>query len=242
MGNSKILEICINADNLVALQHNVSTACENGAKRIELCANMHLGGTTADCQLIAKVIELKSCKTELLVMIRPHARSFVMSDTDIATMAKQIKSAAELGSTGVVFGALTTNHTVDTQALSHLIEIARAHNQKVTFHRAFDATNDPFSALDTLIEFGVDRVLTSGTPWQSKLDACCGAENIKTWMKHAQGNIEFVIGGGVTPTNASQLWQGLAHSALPMSLHSYSGVMDQHGQIQKSAIRALLDA
>ncbi len=242
MGNSKILEVCINADNLVALHQNISTACEYGAKRIELCANMHLGGTTPNEQTTKAVRELMPNNTELLVMIRPHANSFVMSDEDITIMAKQIESAASVGATGVVLGTLTSAQIIDTCALSHLLAIARTHNQKVTFHRAFDACCNQLTALNTLIELGVERVLTSGTPWQSDLDACLGVENIKAWMRCAQGNIEFVIGGGVSPSNAAQLWQLKTETQLPLSLHSYSGVLDYTGRISHSAIEAILNA
>ena len=71
----------------------------------------------------------------------------------------------------------------------------------VTFHRAFDATRDPFEALDSLIELGVDRVLTSG----SHATALEGRSELAHLVAHARGRIAILAGGGINARNVAEL-------------------------------------
>ncbi len=43
-----------------------------------------------------------------------------------------------------------------------LVDLAGSFGLQATFHRAFDQVDDPFEALDQLIQMGFDRLLTSG--------------------------------------------------------------------------------
>jgi len=61
----------------------------------------------------------------------------------------------------------------------------------VTFHRAFDMTRDPFEALETLIDLGIDRVLTSG---QEK--SAVEGWNLITELVHGAGERIVVMRGG----------------------------------------------
>ena len=75
-------------------------------------------------------------------------------------MRHDIEVAKTLGAAGVVVGVLTPDGTIDADRIAELAALARP--LAVTFHKAFDQVCDPLEALDTLIELGVDRVLTSG--------------------------------------------------------------------------------
>lgn len=240
--NSKILEVCINADNLEMLAHNISIVNHSSAKRIELCANMNSGGTTPSATAIRIARALSDEATELLVMIRPQPHSFVMSSKDIAQMHAQIEIAATLGATGVVLGALTATHDIAHDALTGLMATALKHNLKVTFHRAFDDIHNQFKALDTLINLGVSRVLTSGMPWRSTQGADCGYEHIQILMTHTQGQIEFVVGGQVNIHNAARLWHVSPEPHYPMSLHTYSGVLSNKSHVCPHTIEAIIHA
>ncbi|WP_158684728.1 copper homeostasis protein CutC [Pseudoalteromonas sp. T1lg48] len=240
--NSKILEVCLSSDNLRVLQHNLPVICLNGVQRIELCANMAEGGTTPSTRAIALAAELMSSNTELLVMIRPTARSFVVDSSTLKLMLNDIDTAAAHGATGVVFGALTKSGEVDLRVLEALVQRAKQFNLKCTFHRAFDAIDNQFSALDTLLSLQVDRVLSSGTPWQSGLTATAGIKRLQALLAHANGRLEMVVGGGVTPQNAIPIWQTLTQINSRFSLHSYGGVHTAQGQVSISAIKAMLDA
>jgi len=62
---------------------------------------------------------------------------------------------------------------------------------------AFDELVDPIARLESLIELGIDRVLTKG----SKTNATDGIETLKQLMIHAAGRIAIVAGGGVSTDN-----------------------------------------
>ena len=71
----------------------------------------------------------------------------------------------------------------------------------VTFHRAFDAAQNPFEALDTLRELGVQRVLTSG----GANSAMEGYDLLGELLEEADEDIVIMPGGGIRSTNIAQL-------------------------------------
>ena len=129
-----------------------------GASRVELCANLLEGGTTPSAGMIAAV--RRGISLDLMVMIRPRGGDFCYSDAEVDVMAHDIRVAKESGADGIALGLLRPDGSVDSERTRALIASARP--LKVTFHRAFDMTNDPYRALDDLIGLGIERVLTSG--------------------------------------------------------------------------------
>jgi copper homeostasis protein len=71
----------------------------------------------------------------------------------------------------------------------------------VTFHRAFDRTNDPFKALEDIISIGCERILTSG----QKPTAMEGSNLIAELIKQADSRINIMPGSGVRSTNIIEL-------------------------------------
>ncbi|MCB1490111.1 MAG: copper homeostasis protein CutC, partial [Bauldia sp.] len=67
-------------------------------------------------------------------------------------------------------------------------------------HRAFDMTPDPIAALETLIELGVDRVLTTGQA-PTLLE---GAELIRELVRVADNRI-IVMPGGINERTAARV-------------------------------------
>ena len=133
-------------------------AVDGGADRLELCANLADGGTTPSVDLIIDVIEHVSIPG--YVMIRPRGGSFVYSTSELEDMRRAIDRARELDADGLVFGVLNTSNRVDTIRTQSLMDAAG--DLPVTFHRAFDRVVDRVDALDSLIDLGVARLLTSG--------------------------------------------------------------------------------
>lgn len=179
--------------------HSVIEAEKGGASRVELCDNLFEGGTTPS----AATIEL-SCqlvKIPVYVMIRPRGGDFLYSDIEFEIMKRDIILAKKYGAEGVVFGLLLPNGFVDEQRTNHLVTIAKELKMGVTFHRAFDMTQNPYDALEAIINAGCDRILTSG----AKNKAIDGKEMIKNLVALAGGRISIMAGSGINPGNVGHL-------------------------------------
>jgi copper homeostasis protein len=79
--------------------------------------------------------------------------------------------------------------------------VSRSSSQPVTFHRAFDEARNPVSALEALIESGVNRVLTGGGPGP----ATAGVPTLRDLVRQSDGRITIMAGGKVRGDNARQL-------------------------------------
>lgn len=187
------LEICVFSPE------SCLNAQKGGANRVELCGGMYEGGTTPSYGLIEWA--RKHLSIEVYVMIRPRGGDFCYDQWEFETMQKDIEMAKKLGCDGVVFGILMPDGTIDIERNQQLVNLARP--LKVTFHRAYDMTADPFSALEDIIEVGANRILTSG----QKNTAIEGKALLENIVKQAAGRIEIMAGAGVNSTNAAELAQ-----------------------------------
>lgn len=236
------VEICIDASDAAAVERSVSAAYDGGAATIELCADMHLDGLTPSVDCLVAARRAFRQRPGLMAMIRPRAGDFCYSPAELALMLDQIDAAAAAGADGVVFGALQTlDNRIDLAASQRLVASARRHALKTTMHRAFDATPDPNATLDTLLDLGVDRVLTSGVPWGQRGSALDGVERLARTIQRAQGCIEVVLGGGVNPANVGPLLARLPLDAGRVSVHAYSGAQ-VNGQTTVETVRSLVEA
>lgn len=168
-----------------------------GAHRIELCDNPSEGGTTPSYGFIKTARE--NLSIELYPIIRPRGGDFLYSEIEFEVMKADIENCKSLGCDGVVIGILNADGTVDKKRCKQLVEIA--HPMKVTFHRAFDRTNDPFKAMEDIISIGCERILTSG---QKDL-ATDGEELLNKLVKQANNRIIIMPGSGVNSDNIETL-------------------------------------
>lgn len=189
-----IYEFC--AENITLLEK----AMMAGAKRVELCDNLAVGGTTPSYGVIKAAVALGSrYETTMMTMIRPRGGDFVYSDQEIEIMLEDIQMARQAGSQGVVFGALTSDNHLDVKKLEQLIQVAEG--LEIVFHMAFDSLseNEQFDAIDWLAEHGVHRILTragdASTPLTERF------ARYKTFLDHADGRIEILPGGGIDLEN-----------------------------------------
>lgn len=171
----------------------------SGAQRIELCDNPADGGTTPSYGMIRKARSLVNI--ELYPMIRPRGGDFLYTDDEFEIMKTDIRSCKELGCDGVVIGLLNSDGTVDANRCKHLTDLA--YPMGVTFHRAFDRTRDALEALETIINCGCERILTSG----SRPTATEGAELIAELVKAADERIIIMPGSGIRSNNIAALVQ-----------------------------------
>jgi copper homeostasis protein len=236
------VEICINASEPAEVDQSVNAAYQGGAATIELCAAMHLDGLTPSVACLTTARQAFKQRPGLTAMIRPRAGDFCYSPAELALMLEQIDAAAAAGADGVVFGVLHgPDNRIDSAASQRLLTAARRHGLKATMHRAFDATPDPDATLDTLLDLGVDRVLTSGVPWGQRGAALDGAERLTQTIRRAQGRIEVVLAGGINPANVGPLLARLPLDAGRVSVHAYSGAQIG-GQTTVEAVRDLIAA
>lgn len=186
-------EICANSvESCIGAQ-------EGGADRVELCAGIPEGGTTPSYGEI-KVARRLLSSTRLHVIIRPRGGDFLYSSLEMERMEEDIRMCRELGVDGVVFGCLTENGDVDIEQNRRLMECAKG--MSVTFHRAFDRTADPFSALEDIISLGCNRILTSGQ--QPK--AIDGTPLLAKLQEKAAGRITLLAGSGVNEDNIRDIY------------------------------------
>ena len=171
----------------------------NGVSRIELCDNQADGGTTPSYGFIKAAREILSI--ELYPIIRPRGGDFLYSDAEFDIIKSDVLLCKELGCDGVVIGLLNADGTVDKERTKILTTLA--YPMGVTFHRAFDRTNDMFGALEDIIECGCERILTSG----QKPAAYDGKNNIKALIEKADNRIVIMPGSGINSKNIVEIAQ-----------------------------------
>ena len=164
-----------------------------GADRLELCSALELGGLTPSVGTALEVDE--AVMVPFVVMIRPRAGDFVWTADELAVMERDAGLLLDAGAQGIVFGCLTKDRDVDVAACRRLIDVA-GHAETV-FHRGFDEARASFQALDTLMDLGITRVLTSG----GAPTALEGVGRIRALVERAAGRIEILPGGGIREHN-----------------------------------------
>ncbi|HFH1532761.1 TPA: copper homeostasis protein CutC [Streptococcus pneumoniae] len=186
-----IYEFC--AENVTLLEK----AMQAGARRIELCDNLAVGGTTPSYGVTKAAVELAAnYDTTIMTMIRPRGGDFVYNDLEIAIMLEDIRLTAQAGSQGVVFGALTADKKLDKPNLEKLI--AASKGMEIVFHMAFDELSDEDQpeAIDWLSQAGVTRILTrAGVSGDSLEKRFVHYHRI---LEYAKGKIEILPGWGNT--------------------------------------------
>ena len=166
MKETYILEACVDSvESAVA-------ADRGGADRLELCANLVIGGTTPSMELYRRVREKVDIPVH--VLIRPRFGDFLYSEEEYEIMRREIRSFIREGADAVVFGSLNADGTIHEEQMKGMME-------------------DPWEALDTAKKLGIHTILTSGQ------EASCydGRELLKELEETSRGSVEIMAGGGV---------------------------------------------
>lgn len=182
-----LIEICANS---FLSARNAQLA---GADRIELCAELGVGGITPSHGLIKKITE--ELDIPVNVLIRPRSGNFCYDDAEFDIMKRDIAFCKEAGCAGIVSGILTSDNEPDEERTRELVELTRP--LTFTFHRAFDWVTDPLQTADLLKTLEVDRILTSG----QKTVAALGMDLLVALREKCEGKPVIMPGGGINENN-----------------------------------------
>ena len=133
---------------------------KGGADRVELNSALSVGGLTPS--LISLMRAKKETSLKIVCMVRPRAGGFCYDETEAQLMLEEAELLLEHGADGIAFGFLKADRTVDAEKTKKMVELIHVKGGEAVFHRAFDVTPEPAKAIETMIDCGVDRLLTSG--------------------------------------------------------------------------------
>lgn len=179
-----VLEACVDSlDSALA-------AKEGGATRLELCANLIIGGTTP----MPSLVEAVKSKTGLPVhaLLRPRFGDFLYTPQEQELLLQNARSLLDAGADALVSGFLTQNGDLDLEHLAPLVQLCHSRSKRFTLHRAFDVCRDPLHAWEQCQELGVDTVLTSGQG-----NTCLEGLPLLKELWKRRGEVELLIGAGV---------------------------------------------
>lgn len=189
MGKIKVEICCGSADDVIQAQ-------KAGANRVELNSAMFLGGLTPS---VGELLVAKKTGMETMCMVRPREGGFCYTDAEFETMLLDAKTLLDNGADGIVFGFLHADGTVDKERCAKMMQVIGG--KPSVFHRAIDVVPDWRAALDTLIELGVTRVLTSG----QEPSVHYGADTVRQMVEYAAGRIQILPGAGIRLNNVNEI-------------------------------------
>lgn len=184
MTEERILEVCVDSFE------SAKIAKESGADRLELCADLLVGGTTANMSLFRKI--RRELGLPIHVLVRPRPGDFLYTEAEFDTMLDDIEVFSWMDARGVVCGCLNSDGTLDEKHLEALVKMAHENECTFTLNRAFDLCREPFEALRCCRELGVDYILTSG----QENDCVSGIPFLRKLLEEA-GDVQIVLGAGI---------------------------------------------
>ena len=184
---------------------NVPELIERGAKRIELCDNLAVGGTTPSIGVIKITAEYCSDKdASIIVILRLRGGDFVYSLMEKAIMMRDLEEIITSHANGIAVGALTAVNDLDKPFLEEIAKLAIANGTELVFHMAFDQIPEDKQrdALLWLREIGFTRILTHGGPTENTIFD--NAAHIADLAKISP-DMTIMPGGGITKDNLADL-------------------------------------
>ena len=171
-----------------------------GATQLDLKADFPKGGVTPSIGLIEHVCG--KLTIPVMVMVRPHARGFLMNEDDLEIMCSDIRLARNVGARHFLLGCLNDANSIDQRAF-HAFRDA-AGDGCLHFHLAWELTDDRMQALDDLAALGVKSVRTTGGGGLSGKVELNLAE-VRRFNDHAKGRIDIFLAGGIHAGNIERL-------------------------------------
>ncbi len=213
-----------------------------GATRLDLKCDYLQLGLTPSAGMIEQVCA--SVGINVLVMIRPHARTMVYSESDIAVMCADIRLARKLGAREFLLGCITEDGHIDADAVRAFRDAAE--DCSINFHLAWEQAVDLGQALETLIELGVQSVRTTGGAGLTG-KAEDGIAQIRAFAEQAAGRIAILPAGGINAKNVARVVAGTGLTSVHVGTGvrvppTRTGVVDQHKvkQLREALGRAIV--
>ena len=184
---------------------DVPAVINRGAKRIELCDNLSVGGTTPSLGVVK--VSTEYCydnDVSVIVMLRPRGGDFVYSIMEKAMMIHDLEEISKLRPEGIAVGALTAENELDKPFLEEIAALTKNNHMTLVFHMAFDSIPKDLQreSLLWLQEHGFTRILTHGGPAEKTIFEYI--ENIAELMKISP-DMTIMPGGGLTKNNLDEL-------------------------------------
>lgn len=186
--NDYILEVCVDS------VESALAAKAGGATRLELCANLIIGGTTPGYVLFRQVQQ--ETGLPIRVLIRPRFGDFLYTEYEYQQMCADIRYFANAGADGVVIGSLQADGCLNEAQMRGMIE-ATGGKCGITLHRAFDVCADPIACYEKAAYLGIDTILSSG----QEADARAGSALLRKLVQMSEENC--YASGEVMPSEAS---------------------------------------
>jgi len=233
-----LLEICVDSTE------SAVKAEKSGANRLELCENLIQGGVTPSIGKIEAV--LNTVNIPVRVLIRPRAGNFNYSQDELDIIYRDIELISKTSAEGIVVGALNGENEIDPNFLDKCKSLLD--NKTVVFHRAFDLTKHPENAIELLIQYDFDTVLTSG----QKSTAEEGIELLSALQRKYGSKINVLAGGGVRSSNLKKIYDQTRitqfHSSAKILLSDHmdvsmssSSVAEQVFSVDSNEISKMID-
>lgn len=172
-----------------------------GVDRLELVSAISEGGLTPSYGTMKQV--LNSVSIPVQIMIRPHSYHYDYSEGDLQIIHEDIRSVLALGGSGIVFGVLNKDNTINERVLADVVNISD--QLDITFHRAFDEVLSQRDAYLTLAKYKhqVKRILTSG----GEANCLTGKNSLSDLVKLAAETAgpKILPGAGMSTDNMEEI-------------------------------------
>lgn len=172
---------------IVLTVDDARAAAAGGADRLEVVRDIRNGGLTPPPALVEAIASATTLP--LRVMVRENA-GYGANDVERLALRRAASDIASIGVDGLVAG-FARGGDLSIDDLSVVIDAAPG--IPMTFHRAFDALDDPESAIAALAAVpSIDRILTSGGDGTA-------AERSRRLRRYSAiaGRLAIIAGGGV---------------------------------------------
>lgn len=193
-----------NLEIIVETYEDVLAAVQGGATQLDLKAHYPCSGVSPSAGIIARVI--RTVDIPVMVMVRPHARSLVMSREDIDTACEEIRQARKLGASNFLVGFLNSGNDLDISGLMKLKEAAG--DCALHANLVWELSNDPMIAIEQLIELGFSSLRAGGKTASSGAFGGSVVKAIPAILAYKNAiakRIQILLAGGVNECNVEEI-------------------------------------